>query len=217
MKINDEIVRDYLAGKSVAGYRSAWFFQRSRPFTEPSYSAGERERATEVYRALLAAAESFQPLNREVWDALFPGWPAALEDACVDLVIGFPQPYDAMAMRDEAGAYHIILDLLCWTVYLGKGNLRSIARNLLTHELCHMLIGRTIAGIDDDLNGGAYADMLDALTFHEGFAHLVSYGGKELGETDWSSPPLRPGRVEGRRGRGGAGGVSVPGQLRQIL
>ena len=147
MKINDEIVRDYLVGKSIASYRSAWFFQKGHPFTEPSYSAGERERAAEVYRALLATAESFQPLNREVWDALFPGWPTALEDACVDLVVGFPQPYDAMAMRDEAGTYHIILDLLCWTVYLGKGDLQSIARNLLTHELCHMLIGRTAAEI----------------------------------------------------------------------
>lgn len=66
MKINDEIVRDYLVGKSIASYRSAWFFQKGHPFTEPSYSAGERERAAEVYRALLATAESFQPLNREV-------------------------------------------------------------------------------------------------------------------------------------------------------
>ena len=48
MKINDEIVRDYLVGKSIASYRSAWFFQKGHPFTEPSYSAGERERAAEV-------------------------------------------------------------------------------------------------------------------------------------------------------------------------
>ncbi len=52
MKINDEIVRDYLAGKSVAGYRSAWFFQRGRPFTEPSYSTvDEAERAAYLSRA----------------------------------------------------------------------------------------------------------------------------------------------------------------------
>lgn len=199
MKIFDQIVRDYLGGKLIAGHRGAWFFQGDRPFTEPSYSVGEREMVEEVYRTLLPAAETFQPLNQNVWDALFPGWPGTLEEACVDLVIGFPRPYDAMAMRDGAGAYHIILDLLCWTVYLGKADLRSIARNLLTHELCHMLIGQTVAGIDDDLNGGAYPDMLDAVTFHEGFAHLVSYGGKELRETDWTAPELRQVRETSRR------------------
>lgn len=190
MKIFDQIILDYLAGKSITGHRGAWFFQGSRSFTEPSYSAGEREMVEEVYRALLPAAEAFQPLNREIWEALFPGWPGALEEACVDLVIGFPRPYDAMALRDRAGGYHIIFDLLCWTAYLGKADLRNIARNLLTHELCHMLIGQTVAGIDGDLDSGAYPDMLDALTFHEGFAHLVSYGGKELGETDWDAPEL---------------------------
>ena len=191
MKIDSQIVRDYLAGKSIADYRGAWFFQKCRSFTEPSYSAEERERAETVYRALLPAAETFRPLNRAVWDTLFPGWPGALEEACVDLVIGFPQPYDAMAMRDGAGGYHVIFDLLCWTAYLGKADLGDIARNLLTHELCHMLIGRNTAGIDDDLNSGAYPDMLDAITFHEGFAHLVSYGGKELEDTDWTAPELQ--------------------------
>lgn len=190
MKINDQIIRDYLAGKSIAGYGGMWFFQEKRAFTEPSYSNREQEAVETVYRSLLPEAETFRPLNREVWDALFPGWPGALEGACVDLVIGFPQPYDAMAMRDGAGAYHIIFDLLCWTAYLGKTDLRAVARNLLTHELCHMLIGRSVAGIDEDLAGGAYPDMLDAVTFHEGFAHLVSYGGKELADTDWASPEL---------------------------
>lgn len=202
MKIFDQIILDYLAGKSITGHRGAWFFQGSRPFTDPSYSAGEREMVEEVYRALLPAAEAFQPLNREIWDALFPGWPGALEEACVDLVIGFPRPYDAMALRDSAGGYHIVFDLLCWTAYLGKADLRNIARNLLTHELCHMLIGRTVAGIDGDLDSGSYPDMLDALTFHEGFAHLVSYGGKELRDTDWTAPELRRVRESSRRDLG---------------
>lgn len=194
MNVSDRIVRDYLSGKSIAGYREEWFFQQlsgdGSVFVEPSYSLDEKEKVEEVYRALLETAETFQPLNRDVWDALFPSWADALEHVQTDLIIGFPQPYDAVAMRRD-GTYHMVFDLLCWTRYLGGTDLKAVARNLLTHELCHALIGQTVDGIDADLESGTYGDMLDAMTFHEGFAHLVSYNGKELWEADWEEAKLR--------------------------
>lgn len=193
MNISDFIIKDYLSGKSIASYREEWFFRQisegTSVFTEPGYLVEERKKVEEVYRILLEAVGKFQPLNKDVWDVLFPGWPEALEHVQADLVIGFPQPYDAVAMR-HGGTYHMVFDLLCWTGYLGKGDLNAVARNLLTHEMCHVLIGQTVSGIDADLDNGAYVDMLDALTFHEGFAHLVSYEEKELGETDWDAPKL---------------------------
>ena len=202
MNVSDCIVRDYLSGKSIAGYREEWFFRQlsegGSVFVEPSYLSDEKEKAAEVYRVLLETAETFQPLNREVWDALFPSWVEALEHVQADLIIGFPQPYDAVAMRRD-GAYHMVFDLLCWTGYLGKTDMNAAARNLLTHELCHALIGQTVDRIDADLERGTYVDRLDAVTFHEGFAHLVSYNGKELDEADWEEAKLREVREASRK------------------
>lgn len=167
-------------------------------FVEPSYLPDEKEKVAEVYRVLLETSETFQPLNREVWDALLSSWGEALEHVQTDLVIGFPQPYDAVVMRRDS-TYHMVFDLLCWTGYLGKTDLKAVARNLLTHELCHALIGQTVDGIDADLESGSYVDMLDAMMFHEGFAHLVSYNGKELGEVDWEEAKLREVREASRK------------------
>ena len=202
MNVSDCIARDYLSGKSIAGYREEWFFRRLSEdggvFVEPSYLPDEKEKVTKVYRGLLETAEGFQPLNREAWDTLFPAWPDVLERVQTDLIIGFPQSYDAVAMRRD-GMYHMVFDLLCWTGYLGKTDLKTVARNLLTHELCHALIGQTVGGIDADLESGTYVDMLDAMTFHEGFAHLVSYNGKELDEVDWEEAKLREVRETSRK------------------
>ena len=38
---------------------------------------------------------------------------------------------------------------------------------------------------------GDYRIALDALTFHEAFAHLVSYEAREIGDVDWNAPELR--------------------------
>lgn len=101
MHVSDCIVRDYLSGKSLAGYREEWFFRQLSEdggvFVEPSYSLDEKEKAEEVCRVLLETAETFRPLNREVWDVLFPSWADALKHVQTDLIIGFPQPYDAVA------------------------------------------------------------------------------------------------------------------------
>ena len=191
MKIADHIVQDYLSGESIEGYMENWFFQGNRIFTEPVYSAQEREKTAEVYHTLLNAAKDFRPLNLEIWDMLFPGWAGMLEDACVDLIVGFPRPYDAVTIRDSEGRRHVILDLICWSDYLGKTDLKRVSRNLLTHELCHVLIDRTVPGIDASMNSGDYEEKLDAITFHEGFAHLLSYDGKELSGTDWTAPKLQ--------------------------
>lgn len=202
MNVSDRIVREYLSGKSVAGYREEWFFRQlsedGSVFVEPSCSPDEKEKVEEVYRVLLETVETFRPLNRAIWDALFPDWPDALEQVQADLIVGFPQPYDAVAMRRD-GVYHMVFDLLLWTKYLGKLDMKAVAGNLLTHELCHALIGQTVNGIDADLDSGAYRDMMDAVTFHEGFAHLVSYDGKELNETDWTAPRLREVRESSRK------------------
>lgn len=57
--------------------------------------------------------------------------------------------------------------------------------------LCHVLIGKQVPHIDEDLKNPDYRIALDALTFHEAFAHLVSYEAREIGDVDWNAPELQ--------------------------
>lgn len=196
MNVWDGMIRDYLDGKDLAGYREMWYFETSSTareagcniFEAPGHTGEDLQKVGTVHRELLDACGTFVPLNREAWDALFPGWAGTLKDVRVDLILGFPEPYDAMVASDGEGDCHVIFDLYRWTKYLGHGSLADAARGLLTHELTHMLLHAAVPGLGAD---GPYPSALDAITFDEGFAHLLSFQGKALGEVDWNSPDLR--------------------------
>lgn len=68
--------------------------------------------------------------------------------------------------------------------------LDSIIRNLLTHEITHLLIGHRYPAADAALESTDYLRRLDAYTFHEGFAHLLSYQATEIDCVDWHTPQL---------------------------
>lgn len=197
MKIWDDMIRDYLSGKSLDPYREAWYFVDSSPareagrniFQAPDDTLDARGRVETVYRELLAGCGAFAPLNRDVWDVLFPNWAGTLAEVRVDFILGFPEPYDAMATSDGDGVCHVIFDLYRWTKYLGRGSLTDTARNLLTHELTHVLLHAAVPGLADAWDGD-YRRTLDAMTFDEGFAHLLSFQGKELDAVEWDSPRL---------------------------
>lgn len=198
MKINDGIVRAYLEGKEQPGLSQEWYFTASSVagaagrniFTEPARDAAAREKVRAAHSAILARVQGFQPTNRLVWDALFPDWPGVLEDTEVDLIVGFPEPYDAEVEYDPAGRRHVVFDLICWSRYVGHCELGDLVQNLLTHELCHVLTHRACPGLAAALTGPNYLTGLDAVCFDEAFAHLVSYEARELGETDWQSETL---------------------------
>lgn len=198
MNIWDGMIRDYLAGRDLAGYREMWYFADSfiareagrNVFEAPGGTAEDRQKVEMVYRELLDACGTFAPLNREAWDALFPGWAGTLAEVRLDLILGLPEPYDAVMTSDSAGVRHVLFDLYRWTKYLGHGSLAGAARNLLTHEMTHVLLHAAVPGLADAWDGD-YPTALDAITFDEGFAHLLSYQGKELDGVDWDSPHLR--------------------------
>lgn len=199
MKIIDDMVRVYLEGKDLSTYKEKWYFKNSSVagdvgcniFTEPIYSEDQIEKVKKVYYELLEISREFQPLNKVIWDVLFPNWKEVLQEVEVDLILGFPEPYDATTEYDEFGTCHIIFDLACWTKYLGNCDLKALAKNLLTRELCHVLIGKSIPIIDEDYKSSNYNIALDALTFHEAFAHLVSYNSLEIDLVDWNESNLR--------------------------
>lgn len=198
MNIWDGMIRDYLAGRDLAEYREMWYFADSfiareagrNLFEAPGGTAEERQKVETVYRELSDACGAFAPLNREVWDALFPGWAGTLAEVRLDLILGLPEPYDAVVASDAGGVRHVLFDLYRWTKYLGHGSLAGAVRNLLTHELTHVLLHAAVPGLADARDGD-YPTALDAITFDEGFAHLLSFRGKALGEVDWNGSDLR--------------------------
>lgn len=191
MRIDDEIVVDYLAGRCVAAHREKWFYRKAgygceEPFHDEETLAGVRVIHEQMRRIL----SDFQPCNAAIWDAIFPNWRQTIANVKVLLIVGYPEPNDATVMRDPEGEPVAILDLALWVKYLGKTDIGALVRNLLTHELCHVCIGETVPGIDDDLSSERYLDSLDANTFHEGFAHLVSFKAKEINAVDWNGEKL---------------------------
>ena len=199
IKINDRIVHDYLNGNSIEKFKNEWYFTNSTVagqigkniFAAPNDSDKQKANVREVYTRLRQAVQGFEPINAPIWDILFLNWRETLAHVQMDLILGFPEPFDATVEQDNNGVRHIIFDMACWTKYLEHCDLTEVARNLLTHELCHVLIGKQVPHIDEDLKNPDYRIALDALTFHEAFAHLVSYETKEIGDVDWNAPELR--------------------------
>ena len=204
MKINDQIVKAYLENGNINEFRNAWYFTSSTVagddgnniFNEPKYDDELKRKAELVCQSIKQVASDFLPTNLELWDTLFSDWRRILSEVSVDLIAGFPEPYDATVERDGYGVPHIVFDVICWTKYVGKCDMLEVVQNLLTHELCHVLIGNSIANIDKDIESKDYLTNLNANAFHEAFAHLISYETKEIHTIDWHTPRLEKVRVE---------------------
>lgn len=183
MRIDSRIVEGFLAGEPAGRFRDEWCFGGEHPpYAEPEGS--ERERVREVYRQVLDCAGDFSPVNRPVWDRMFPKWREQTAGVELMLIVGYPEPYDAVSTKDPQGGEAIILDMLRWTAYLG--HIKEAAGNMLTHELTHSLISLRAPEVVEDGEHGGYLSRLDALAFNEGFAHLLSFRGMELDKVDWS-------------------------------
>lgn len=183
MKIDGRIVEEYLAGKPADRFRDEWCFGGGHPpYVKPE--GRERERVREVYRQVLDCAGDFSPVNRPAWDLMFPKWREQTLGVELLLIVGYPEHYDAVSTKNPQGGEAIILDMLRWTAYLG--HIKEAAENILTHELTHSLIALRAPEVPGDGERGDYGSRLDAVTFNEGFAHLLSFKGMDLDRVDWS-------------------------------
>lgn len=188
MRVKSEIINDYIDGRNVSKYKDEWFFKYDgHAFKEPSYKVEHREAVRRIFEQIKNSLDNFTPCNIEVWDKLFPNWREIICNVSINLIVGFPEPYDATVLKGVDGESNVILDLGLWTRYEGKCDIKGIVHNLLTHELCHVCIGKTISGIDDDIESDDYLINLDANTFHEAFAHLISFEDKAINEVQWDT------------------------------
>ena len=98
MNIWDGMIRDYLAGRDLAGYREMWYFADSfiareagrNLFEAPGGTAEERQKVETVYRELSVACGAFASLNRQVSYALFPGSSGNLAEVRLYSILGLP-------------------------------------------------------------------------------------------------------------------------------
>ena len=217
MRVEDAVVKDYLGGRPLEPYRDFWFFQgENPPLSAPEGTPDEREKTARVLAVVREELKRFRPVNQAAWEALFPHWREQTGRVTVALIAGYPEPYDAISAKNPEGAPYIILDMVRWTQYLGKVDLASVARNLLTHELTHALIRADCPEADRALEG-CYRERLDGIAFHEGFAHLISYQGKEIGQVDWDDSALAEVDEKSRRELARALACQAPAEREDYL
>lgn len=195
INIKTEMTDAYLSGSDLDRYRDSWFFflfsekKNQSCFTAPPMDEATKEIVRMLRDRIIQEAKQFRPVNPDIWDFLFPGWETALPE--IDLIVGFPPYYDAVTEYDPQGKIHILFDLVCWKSYANKENLRQIIRNLVTHEITHVLIERYYPEIAQAQAGSAYGPRLNALTVHEGFAHLLAFEGVRIDQVNWEDDRLR--------------------------
>ena len=196
MNINTTIVDAYLNAEDVRKFSSMWLYVDrtgqgvENIFQAPPEIEAKREIIFRIKEEIISHAKTFIPCNAPIWDALFENWRAFLDDTTLDLIVGYPAPNDATVKQAPDGKYHMIFDLLCWEKYMGVISLSALSQNLLTHELFHVMVGNCFPDIDSAEAQGAYIDRLDAITFNEGFAHLVSYNQQEIDTVAWDGEKL---------------------------
>ncbi len=196
MTINSTIADAYISKENMLYFRDNWVFSSStldvdegaNIFVMPPLDDEKREDVRILRDKFYNTGENFHPMNRPIFDALFPHWKD--NDATVDLIVGFPSPYDSVNTKDREGKSHLVFDLILWSKYLEYPSIDENIRGVLTHELTHHLIGSIYPEVDRAMENGSYLDKLDAYAFHEGFAHLVSYN-EDIKAVDWHSDKIQ--------------------------
>ena len=196
MKIDTTIVDAYLNSEDVTRFSSLWLYTDrtecgiENVFTAPPEETAMQETVLRIKDEIIAHTSTFVPCNAWLWDALFDNWRNFLETVTLDLIVGYPISNDASVKQAPDGNLHMIFDLISWEKYEGKISLSALSQNLLTHELFHVMVGKSFPDIESAEMHGEFTQQLDAITFNEGFAHLVSYNQQEINTVLWNGEKL---------------------------
>lgn len=60
-------------------------------------------RLKSIYDMVLKSLENFTPLNMELWNQFFGNYSTFSENLTTYIIVGSPNPYDAMVREDEEG------------------------------------------------------------------------------------------------------------------
>ena len=169
MIIDDKIVLDYIAGKDVDKYSDHWIFNcfgASSIFSAPDPK--NIPWVKKLYLKLIEQIHNFEPRNYSTVKRIFPNFDRIASEYTIFLVVGFPDPYDAMVLEHDRKNY-LVFDL----IQFGEESLNEdySCHRVLTHEMIHLCLAEDYP---DPVNA-SYIDDLDYTAFNEGFAHALSF------------------------------------------
>jgi hypothetical protein len=188
MIVNTEILDTYLTEKSLEGIKNHWIFnsivQGQYLFEEPKDVDENKLRA--IYKTLLGKLKNFEPLNKYLWQQFY-GDMQVPDTVCVYLIVGSPNPYDAMVREDAEGNDCVIFDLVRISSYSEDvSKISDIVSNFVTHEISHIFTNNIYPypTLEDSL-----FDNLKHIVFDEGIAHFLSFKDDIL-SIDWYSDEM---------------------------
>lgn len=184
MVVDDSIALKYLSGENNDKISSHWVFQNIEKgkylFEVPD--AAKQDEVNKILISIKKILSDFIPLNEDIYSVLYPEWKSIIKDMNVLLLVGCPDPYDAM-VREYGGKEYVIFDLIRFCDYSEQGfNIDMLVRQLITHETAHLCLHMKypIPTSDD------FLEQLKYIAFDEGFAHLLSFK-DNLREFDFST------------------------------
>ena len=138
MIIDAHIVTDYIEGKDLSQYRDYWIyncFGNQSLFELPDPK--NREWVAKLYEKIRNQIKHFIPRNKNEVRWLFPQFDRIASNYTILLVVGFPDPYDAMVLEHNGKAY-MVFDL----VQFQEDSLKEdySCHKVLTHELIHLCL-----------------------------------------------------------------------------
>ena len=171
MQIEDQLVVSYL--QSELKFDNHWVFQ-SIVRGKHLFELPDIKRQHDV-KNLLSMIKSelndFKPLNLPIYASLYPNWKQIIDEMHVLLVVGCPNPYDAM-VREHDGHLYMIFDLIRLCDYADLGaDIPAIIKQLITHESSHLCLHKKYPYPTSN----TYIEQLKYIIFDEGFAHVLAF------------------------------------------
>jgi hypothetical protein len=176
MFIDDQVVIRFLDEGFRNGIKDHWVFHAIEEgkylFETPNYEKQKDVKAILwLFKKILS---DFTPLNKGIFSSLYPEWETIIKNMNILLIVGCPNPYDAM-VREKDGRKFIIFDLIRFCHYQELGyDIEGLIRQLITHEISHLCLQEKYPSPKSN----NFTDQLKFITFDEGFAHLLAFKDK---------------------------------------
>src|SRR3712207_3746749 len=112
MRVNIDTVNDYLSGKDLISYSNQWIFKsiEKDKYLIEKVSESKKNTIKKIAYLLQKELVNFKPYNIEIWNLIFPRWESIINNSLVYLVVGCPNPYDAMTRVSPKGEEAIIIE-----------------------------------------------------------------------------------------------------------
>ncbi|WDV45168.1 hypothetical protein PV797_16825 [Clostridiaceae bacterium M8S5] len=173
MLVDDSIVLDFLNKENHDCIKNHWVFQNINRgiFLFETPDCNLKDEINKIHTIMKSILLNFTPLNESIYSALYPNWKSITSNLNILLVVGCPEPYDAL-VRTYNNKEYIIFDLIRFYEYSIKGhNINTLVKKLITHETSHICLHEKYPSPLSN----AYIDKMKYIIFDESFAHLLSF------------------------------------------